>query len=95
MLITFEGCKGCGKSTQISHLQWKLIDAGRRCTLLREPGSTEVGSEIRKLLLSGTMGALCEAFLFSAARAQLVQEKLFRPLLLAGLSCAIAIAIAR
>lgn len=85
MLISFEGIDGCGKSTQISRLALWLAERGHRTQTFREPGGTELSEAIRSLLLdrSSLIDPLAETLLFSAARAQLVAEKL-RPLLKEG-----------
>jgi dTMP kinase len=84
--ITFEGPEGGGKSTQIHRLASSLADEGYAVWTTREPGGTRVGEQIRPLLLGGsvsTMTAWTEALLFSAARAQLVDE-VIRPRLERG-----------
>lgn len=86
-LLSFEGSEGCGKSTQIRLLADRLRAQGRRVEVLREPGGTAVGEEIRHLLQHAKAGAgmshEAELLLFAASRAQLVREKI-RPLLEAG-----------
>ena len=85
LFITLEGNEGCGKSTQIKKLQEALAARGQAVTVLREPGSTDIGGKIRNLLKDPT-NQICsesELFLFQAARAQLVQE-VIRPKLAAG-----------
>ncbi len=85
MFITFEGIDGSGKSTQIkllrTYFQSKNIDAH----LFREPGGTDISEQIRTLLLHGgeEMDPVTELLLFSAARSQLISEKVM-PLLEAG-----------
>ena len=84
-LITFEGIDGCGKTTQAKLLQQQLIQEGYDVVVLREPGGTEVGEDIRRLL-KYTISTKCpetELLLFLAARAQLVLQVL-RPCLEAG-----------
>lgn len=49
-LVTFEGCEGVGKSTQIRLLEQKLGELGIDALFTREPGGTEVGERIRELL---------------------------------------------
>jgi len=85
MLITFEGLDGCGKSTQARLLLERLESAGYPAVLLREPGGTIVSERIRTLLLDPSlhMVPFAELLLFSAARTQLVQERI-RPLLEQG-----------
>ena len=76
-LITFEGPEGCGKSTQIQLLAGTLEQEGRQIVTTREPGGTEVGEEIRKILLNPEyveLTDLAEVFLYESARAQLVNE---------------------
>ncbi len=86
-LLSFEGSEGCGKSTQIRLLRERLQAAGRRVEVLREPGGTAAGEQIRHLLQHAQEGDhLCaesELLLFAASRAQLVREKI-RPLLADG-----------
>ena len=76
LFITFEGPEGCGKSTHIKMLQAALKKRGIPVTVTREPGSTKLGKEIRKLLLQseGPVDSLAELFLFAADRAQDVTE---------------------
>ncbi len=83
--ITFEGIDGSGKTTQAELLAERLADAGRRVTLFREPGGTPLSEHIRSILLDPALqiGGLAELFLFSSARAQLVEERI-RPALKAG-----------
>ncbi|HEY7004415.1 MAG TPA: dTMP kinase [Gaiellaceae bacterium] len=84
MFITFEGVDGSGKSTQALLLTERLRAAGRDVVDAREPGGTEIGERIRDLLLHGERVApWAEATLFSAARAQLVDE-VIRPALARG-----------
>ena len=56
LMITFEGCEGCGKTTQIHRLETHIEDAGYHAFVTREPGGTEVGEEIRHLLKFGHQG---------------------------------------
>lgn len=82
--ITFEGPEGSGKSTQSHRLQDRLKLTG--ILSVREPGGTELGEQIRKLLLSVerlSVTPWAEACLFSAARAQLATE-VIAPALQAG-----------
>ena len=78
MLINFEGIDGCGKSTQIHLLKQYLEERGRMVQVYREPGGTSIAEEIRSILLDSKneVSAISELLLFSAARAQLVQEKI-------------------
>ena len=86
-LITFEGSEGSGKSTQIEHVADRLEEAGFDVVVTREPGGTELGEEIRHLLMHAAAGEEMtpetELLLFAASRAQLVRE-LILPSLEAG-----------
>ena len=84
--ITFEGPDGSGKTTQIRRLAEWLEARGARVLLTREPGGTDISEQIRAVLhdLKNTaMQPHTEILLYSAARAQLVAEKI-RPHLAAG-----------
>ena len=85
MLITFEGIDGCGKTTQINNLTEYLKSRSLQVTVFREPGGTVLSEKIRDLLLHETdeMDFRTELLLFSAARSQLVVEKVI-PLLNKG-----------
>jgi dTMP kinase len=75
--ITFEGPEGCGKSSQIKLLSDALVKEGRIVLTTREPGGTDVGEEIRKILMNPEhveLTDLTEVFLYEAARAQIVNE---------------------
>lgn len=75
--ITFEGPEGGGKSTQVHRLAARLAAGGYVVWTTREPGGTRAGEMIRPLVLGGSappLSAWTEALLFSAARAQLVEE---------------------
>ncbi len=77
LLITLEGCEGCGKSTQIRLLYEKLKSEGKRVYLTREPGGTKVGDQIRNILLdrkNHKLSAVSETLLYMASRSQLVTE---------------------
>lgn len=82
MLISFEGIDGCGKSTQIELLKNYFSNKKIDLHIFREPGGTELSEEIRSLLLhsTGEMNSVTELLLFSAARSQLIHEKV-KPLL--------------
>jgi len=85
VLLSFEGIDGCGKSTQIKLLQNYLKNTGYKSYLFREPGGTEVSEKIRSLLLheSDELDPVSEMLLFSAARSQLIAEKVI-PLIKKG-----------
>ena len=87
LFITFEGTEGSGKSTQVSLLAERLRDLSRTVRILREPGGTPIGEEIRHTLkhsaANQAMTAEAELLLMNASRAQLVRE-IIRPALAAG-----------
>jgi dTMP kinase len=87
VFITFEGSEGCGKSTQVELLARQLRAIGYRVRMLREPGGTPIGEEIRHTLKHSqhnhAMTAEAELLLMNASRAQLVRE-VIRPALAAG-----------
>jgi len=77
LFITFEGPEGSGKTTQIRLLADRLETRDQLVLTTREPGGTRIGNGIRSILLDSThteMSPRAEALLFSAARAQLVDE---------------------
>ena len=89
--ISFEGIDGCGKSTQVKLLLEKLDKEDIACSLVREPGGTQVSEEIRSVLLktrTENMSSRAEALLMTASRAQLTKEKI-KPALEDGI-CIIA-----
>ena len=73
-LISFEGSEGSGKSTQVSRLAAHLQQTGREVISTREPGGTEIGEQIRNIIVHNSKGdemcAETELLLFTAARAQ-------------------------
>jgi dTMP kinase len=82
--VTFEGTEGSGKSTQIQLLAARLEKLGRKVMVLREPGGTSIGEEIRQILKQSAskapMAPEAELLLMNASRAQLVRE-VIRPAL--------------
>lgn len=76
MFITFEGIDGAGKSTQVKKLSKYLTEKGHDVLTLREPGGTAVAEKIRGLLLESKhdITPIGELLLFSASRAELVQN---------------------
>jgi dTMP kinase len=77
-LISFEGSEGSGKSTQIACLAAHFQKTHREVLTTREPGGTEIGEQIRNIIVHNSKGdemcAETELLLFTAARAQLVRE---------------------
>lgn len=77
VFITFEGMDGCGKSTQMSRLARRLAQEGRAVVETAEPGGTQIGSQIRHILLDSANRELSpstELLLYFAARAQNVDQ---------------------
>ncbi len=75
--ITFEGCEGCGKSTQVKLLAQKLTELGVDFIVTREPGGSDVAEQIRGIILNANNTAMCdacEALLYAAARIQHLKE---------------------
>jgi len=87
LFITFEGTEGSGKSTQIPLLAERLKSLGHHVRVLREPGGTPIGEEIRHTLkhskANEAMTPEAELLLMNASRAQLVRE-VIRPALAAS-----------
>ncbi len=85
LFISFEGIDGVGKSTQIDLLTKHLDELGRKYVQTLEPGGTELGVEIRHLLLhrKGEVAPRAEALLYAADRAHHVAT-MVRPALESG-----------
>jgi dTMP kinase len=84
MFVTLEGPEGAGKSTVQGLLAVRVRELGRDVLTTREPGSGEVGSAVREVLLhGGDLEPLTELFLFLADRAEHV-AKTIRPALAKG-----------
>jgi len=88
--ITIEGPDGSGKTTQVEALAQGLRTAGVPVVITREPGGTRLGEQLREILLARHGGveptdALTDAFLFEAARRQLVRQ-VIRPALADGMT---------
>lgn len=84
--VTFEGCEGSGKSTQLKILAEYLKQSGVDFIMTREPGGSEIAEQIREIILNGKNTAMCdecEALLYAAARVQHLKEKV-EPALAAG-----------
>ncbi len=75
--ITFEGCEGSGKSTQLTLLKNTLEDMGISYVFTREPGGNPISEKIRSIILDGKNSAMtdeCEALLYAAARVQVLND---------------------
>ena len=85
IFISFEGIDGVGKSTQADLLEAWLVEQGREVVRTLEPGGTELGQEIRHLLLhrKGEVAPRSEALLYAADRAHHVATKI-KPALASG-----------
>ena len=76
--ITFEGCDGCGKSTQLKMLSEYLTKENVPHIFTREPGGGKISEAIREILLSGKNSEMtdeCEALLYAAARVQHLSDR--------------------
>ena len=76
--ITYEGCDGCGKSTQLKLMSEYLTQKGIAHVFTREPGGGKISEAIREILLNGKNAEMtdeCEALLYAAARAQHLKDK--------------------
>ncbi|MBP7792081.1 MAG: dTMP kinase [Candidatus Goldbacteria bacterium] len=85
-LIVFEGPEGCGKTTKVKMAFDFLKRKNKKVVFLREPGGIKISEQIRKIILDTQNKNMCnitELFLYEAARAQLVHEKI-KPLLEKG-----------
>lgn len=79
VFISLEGTDGCGKSTQIPLLQQWLERCGEVVCLTREPGGCPISERIREIILDVNhreMTDVCEAYLYAAARAQHVRQRI-------------------
>lgn len=86
MFITLEGPEGSGKTSQIPALKAFICSKGYDVVVTREPGGTDVGDQIREVLMNLKNVSIVprtEILLFQAARAQHVEE-VIRPALAAG-----------
>ena len=85
LFITFEGIDGVGKSTQADLLEVFLVEQKQSVVRTLEPGGTDLGKEIRHLLLhrKGEVAPRAEALLYAADRAHHIATKV-RPAIAAG-----------
>lgn len=78
-LISLEGGEGAGKSSAMAFLAGRIAARGLELVQVREPGGTEVGEAIRRVLLDPAHAGLCaetELLLMFAARAQLLRQSI-------------------
>ncbi|TAE61303.1 MAG: dTMP kinase [Nostocales cyanobacterium] len=79
-LIVFEGVEGCGKTTQMQLCSQWLASLGVSVVLTREPGGTELGKDLRRLLLEKSedkpVNEITELLLYAADRAQHTAQEL-------------------
>lgn len=88
MFITFEGIEGSGKSLQIAFAKEHLEKHGIRCLVTREPGGTEFGVAVRKVLLQiggAPRAPMSELLLYLADRHQHLKE-VIEPALAQGIT---------
>ena len=85
VFITFEGGDGSGKTTQIRLLQKWLSNKGHTVVVTREPGGTDLGNELRDIILhsTGFIAPRAEALLYAADRSHHIHT-LVRPALERG-----------
>lgn len=85
LFLTFEGGDGSGKTTQINRLVSWLESRGQTVVLTREPGGTDLGVELRNLVMhrKGFIAPRAEALLYAADRSHHIHT-LVRPALERG-----------
>lgn len=86
LFISIEGSDGSGKSTQIENIKSFFQDKGIDIIFTREPGGTQIGEKLRKIILDKELTEMCdmtEALLYAAARAQHVAQ-VIKPALAEG-----------
>ena len=79
LFLTFEGIEGAGKSSNVQYVKQLLEAAGKNVVVTREPGGTEVGEHIRKVLLDPDLPPMhsdTELLLMFASRAEHYQHKI-------------------
>jgi dTMP kinase len=86
LFLVLDGTEGAGKSTQARLLEQGLAAVARQTLLVRDPGTTRIGEQIRAILLDpahSEMAMRCEMLLYMSARAQMMTE-IIQPALDAG-----------
>lgn len=86
-ILIFEGCDGSGKTTTMGVVADNLRDKGYRVECLQEPGTTELGLAIRKIVKNPDfkLDSYSSLLLMTAARSSLVEERL-KPILEDGIT---------
>jgi dTMP kinase len=77
MFISVCGVEGAGKTTQLRHISGFLKSTGRNFVMTREPGGTEIGMKIRRILLdpeNRDLAPKAELFLYAADRIQHIEQ---------------------
>lgn len=77
--VSLEGIEGSGKSTLLSPLKRYFENLGKKVLITREPGGTDLGNELRAIILhhdASAISAVTELFLIQAARSQHVHQVL-------------------
>jgi dTMP kinase len=75
--LTLEGIEGVGKTSNLEYIRSLLLQTGRDCVETREPGGTQLGEDLRQILLHhkhDAMSADAELLLMFAARAQHLKQ---------------------
>lgn len=85
LFVTLEGGDGAGKTTQADRLESWLRDQGRQVLRTREPGGSDLGRELRHIVLhhKGHIDPRAEALLYAADRAHHIAT-VVRPALARG-----------
>jgi len=86
LFLVLDGTEGAGKSTQARLLEQHLLALGREALLVRDPGTTRIGEQVRAILLDpahAEMAMRCEMLLYMSARAQMMAQ-IIQPALDAG-----------
>ncbi len=90
LFFSFEGGEGCGKSTQVRLFAEKLEKEGYLVKHIHDPGHTEIGQNIRAILLNPAnenMALPTEMLLYEASRAQMIEENIEPSLKLGEIIC--------
>lgn len=86
IFLALEGGEGAGKSTQLRGVATRIRESGHQLLLTKEPGGSELGLQLRSILLAHREPSLderCEALMFAADRAHHVAS-VVRPALARG-----------